>query len=161
MTLTPTQKKLVRKHIASYCARAETNEAAWHYSQQRPFHYIDSPSAKWVVADCSGYVSIVYHDAMHDLGVFLADPLGMRYTGWGYTGTEEAWLRAHGKRVVAANGYLVGDIAIYDGHTTVCRKAGSAAVALWSSFGSERGPLPVKIGYRNDLVGAWRHPALL
>ncbi len=161
MPLTPTQKKRVRTHITSYCLRAEANERAWHYSQQRPYHFVANPAAPYVVADCSSYVAVVFHDAMNDLGIWLADPLGMRWSGYGYTGTEEAWLREHGKRVREVNGFIVGDVAVYDGHTTVCRKAGSAGVALWSSHGSEGGPRPVKLGYRDDLVGCWRHPALL
>jgi hypothetical protein len=165
LSLSPTEKKKVRAHITKYCQTAELNQWRWHYSQQRPFRYVNDPASSYVVGDCSAYVSIVYHDCMHDLGIYIADPLGMKYTGWGYTGTLEHFLRANGKRVVEANGYLVGDIARWGegshAHTAVCRKAGSAKVAVWSSFGSESGPKPVLLGYRSDLVGVWRHPGLV
>lgn len=164
MALSPTQKKKVRAHMAAYCVRAEANERAWHYSQQRPFQYIDNPGFSWIVADCSGYVSIVFHDAVHDLGIFLADPLGYRYTGIGNTWSEEAWLRAHGKRITN-NAYFVGDLVRWGegshSHTAICRKNGSANTSLWSSHGREAGPVGVKLGYRTDLIGVWRHPALL
>lgn len=165
MPLTPTQKKKVRAHISKYCGTAELYQWRWHYSQQRPFRYVNDPASAYVVADCSGYVSIVFHDCMHDLGIYIADPLGMKYIGLGYTGTLEHYLRTHGRRVVEMNGYLVGDIARWGtgsrAHTAVCRKAGTAKTSVWSSFGSESGPQPVALGYRTDLVGVWRHPALL
>jgi hypothetical protein len=46
-------------------------------------------------------------------------------------------------------------------HMTVCRKAGTGASAIFSSFGQQAGPLPTALHYRNDLVGVYRHPALL
>lgn len=167
MPLTPTKKKTVRSKIASYCLRAEANERHWHYSQQRPYRFVDNPDSRWVVADCSSYVAIVFHDAMHDTGIYLADPLGMRYTGYGYTGTMLDWLDEHGKRAPAGK-YLVGDIALWGPswsrttHTAVCRKSGTAITAVWSSHGNEGSPEPVKLHYHPDpLIGVWRHPALL
>lgn len=165
MPLSPTQKKKVRAAMAGYCRRAEANERAWHYSQQRPFHYIDNPAVPWVVADCSGYVSIVFHDAMHDTGVFLADPLGYRYAGVGNTWSEEAWLRSYGKRVPEGHKLFVGDIVRWGtghhSHTGICSKEGTANTARFSSHGREAGPESVSLHYRDDLVGVWRHPALV
>lgn len=161
---TPTQKKKVRDHQTSYCLRAEANERAWHYSQARPFYYINNPSIDWVQADCSGYVSIVYHDAMHDLGIFLTDPLGYRYRGIGNTSSLEAWLREHGTRVPRTNKLLVGDIARWGqgehAHTAIVRTPGNWSTAILSSHGREAGPMGVNIDYRDDLVGVWRHPFL-
>jgi hypothetical protein len=50
---------------------------------------------------------------------------------------------------------------MYDGHTAICSKAGSASVSEWTSHGSEGGPKVVRLHYRDDIAGVWRHPALL
>lgn len=165
MALSPTKKKKIRANMAAYCQAAEANEVNWHYTQQRPFAYTDNPKGRHIAKDCSGYVGNVFWNAFHDTQIWISDPLNQRYTGWGYTGTLEDYLRKYGKRVIEANGYLVGDIARWGqgshAHTAVCRKDGSASTAIFSSFGREEGPNPVKLYYRDDLVGVWRHPALL
>ncbi len=162
---TPTQKQKLRSTIVAYCKAAVANERNISYSQQRPFYYYNNIGAGHVVLDCSGFVGNVYWNAMHDTGIFVHDPLDWRYTGYGWTGSLESYLRTFGKRVTEDNGYLVGDIARWGtgnhAHTAVCSKAGTAALAQWTSHGSEAGPLIVKLHYRNDLVGVWRHPALL
>lgn len=163
--MTPNQKKLIRTSMTKYCKAAEANEVHWHYSQQRPFSYTDNPSAEWVSKDCSGYVGNVFWNAMHDLHIFLADPLGYRYTGVGNTWTSEEWLRENGKKVTEVNGYWIGDIVRWGqghlAHMAVCRTNGTAKTSWWSSHGREAGPMPVRLDYRDDFVGVWRHPALL
>ncbi len=165
MPLTPTQKKHVRTSITAYCKAAVANEPRIHYSQQRPFRYYDSIGIGYVVLDCSGFVGNVYWNAMQDTDTYLRDPLDERYTGWGYTGTLETYLRAHGKRVTETNGFLVGDVVRWGqgsrAHTAVCSKAGSAKAADFTSHGREAGPNLVKLHYRDDLVAVFRHPALL
>lgn len=165
MSLTPTQKKKVRASMTSYCRQAVANEPRIHYSQQRPFHYYDNIGASWVVLDCSGFVGNVFWNAMHDLGIFLHDVCDFRYTGIGNTSSIEAYLRAHGKWVNEVNGFLVGDVARWGqglhAHTAICSKAGSAAGSEWTSHGREGGPNIIRLHYRSDLVGVWRHPALL
>lgn len=160
MALTPTQKRKVRSSIAAYCAAAVANEERIHYSQRRPFPFVDLIGYGWHTLDCSGFVVNCFWNAMHDLQVWIADPSGMRMSGWGSTFTMEPWLRAHGKRVTTQP-FLVGDIAMFDGHTMVCSRRGTNASAEWTSHGSEGGPDVRKIGYRDDLRGVWRHPALL
>ena len=163
--LTPTQKKDVRESIAVYCAAAVANEPNIHYSRQRPFRYYDHIGVGFVVLDCSGFVGNVFWNAMHDTHVYLHDVCDYRYTGYGNTSSIEAFLRRQGKRVTEANGYLVGDVARWGvgnhAHTAVCSKAGSASAAVFTSHGREAGPNPVKLGYRSDLIGTWRHPALV
>ncbi len=167
MSLTPTKKQNVRAGMTDYCKRAERNQLRWHYTQARPFHgYGQLPEASHA-NDCSGYVSLVYAWSMHEAAVYLADPLGQRYSGWGYTGTELEWLRANGKAAPAGK-YLVGDIVIYGHsmadtvHTSVCRTAGTDKTAIFSSHGNENAPQPTNIHYHPDpIVGVWRHPALL
>ena len=171
--LTPTQKLHVRGHIADYCARAEQNRLRWHYTQARPFHGYGVPPEQPHAADCSGYVSLAFNWAMHETGVYLADPLGERYTGWGYTGTMLAFLEPH--PVPPTHKYLVGDVAIFGTarvtvHTIVCRKDGSRLNAVWSSNGHESSvfnrdaPEPITLeaaAARQPLFGVYRHPALL
>lgn len=166
MSLTPTQKSKVRAAISSYCVKAEANQLHWHYAQSRPFHYVQDPASHHVVADCSAYVSMVMHAAMNTTRIWLADPLGMHYSGWGYTGTEVEWLDAHGKHA-PSDKYLVGDLVVYGhnrsgSHTAICRRAGTSATSVWSSNGSEISPNPVRLNYHPDpIVGVWRHPAFL
>jgi hypothetical protein len=161
MSLTPTQKKKFRQSISVYCAAAVSNEPRIHYSQRRPFPFVDLIGYGWHTLDCSGFVINCFWNAHHDLEIYVRDPGGMRFSGWGSTYSMEPWLRANGRRVVEANGYLVGDIAMFDGHTMICSKAGSAKASEWTSHGSEGGPDLWKLHYRPDLVGCWRHPALL
>lgn len=161
MALTPTQKKKVRQSIAVYCAAAVNNEPRIHYSQARPFPLVDLIGYGWHTLDCSGFVINCFWNAQHDLEVYMQDPSGMKYSGWGNTWTMETWLRANGKRVVEANGYLVGDIAMFDGHTMICSKTGSANASEWTSHGTEGGPDRRKLYYRDDVVGVWRHPKLI
>ena len=165
MSLSPTQKKKVRSSIVAYCRAAVANEPNIHYSQQRPFHYYDVIGKGWKVLDCSAFVGNCFWNAMHDTGIFLHDVCDYRYTGIGNTSSIEAYLRREGKRVVEANGYLVGAVARWGtgnhAHTAICSKAGTASRSVWTSHGRESGPNPVELHYRDDLIGVWRHPALL
>jgi hypothetical protein len=165
MSLTPTQKLKVRKAISAYCLKAEQNQLLFHYSQARPFRYKEPDVVQFL--DCSGYVAVAYWHAMHDTGIYLADPLGMKMTGWGWTGSEIAWLRTHGKPAPAGK-WLVGDLVLYGHsasqtvHTAICRTAGDDRTSWWSSNGNEHAPERVRIGYHPDpIVGVYRHPALL
>lgn len=164
MALNPTQKKKVRSSITVYCDGARANEPNIHYSQQRPFHYYDTLRFGFVVLDCSGFVGNCFWNAMHDTGIYLHDVCDYRYTGYGNTWSIEAYLRAHGKRVTT-QGFLVGDVARWGqgnhAHTAICSKAGTSKTSQWTSHGREAGPNLVTLHYRDDLVGVWRHPALL
>ncbi len=162
---TPTQKKNWRSAIVAECKAAVGNEPNIHYSQQRPFSYYANIGHGFVVLDCSGFVGNVYWEAMHATGVFLHDVCDFRYTGIGNTSSIEAYLRRNGKFVNEVNGYLVGDVARWGegnhAHTAVCSKAGTGKTSQWTSHGREAGPNLVNLHYRPDLVGVWRHPALL
>ncbi len=165
MPLNPTQKKKVRENISGYCKLAVSNEPRIHYSQQRPFRYYDNIGSGFVVLDCSGFVGGCFWNAMHDTSIYLHDVCDYRYTGYGNTWSIEAFLRAHGKRVYEKNGYLIGDVARWGqgnhAHTAICSRAGTANTSQWTSHGREAGPNYVTLFYRDDLVGVWRHPALL
>jgi hypothetical protein len=167
--LTPTEKRNLRAALAAYCETAEQHQAAWTYSQARPFSY-GKPEGP-CDCDCSGYVGRIFQWAAKEAGVKIADPLGGTWNGYGWTGSLENWLRAHAG-TVTTQGYLVGDLALFgpgghaytsDSHVIVCRKAGSAESSLWSSNGEESAPEPTRLltSRRHPLIGVWRHPALL
>ncbi len=161
MPLTPTQKGKFRESQVAYCAAAVANEPKIHYSQMRPFPFVDRIDVGWHTLDCSGFVINSFWNGMHDLAVYAADPSGQKYSGYGNTWTMEAWLRLYGKNVTKQTTYWVGDIAMFNGHTMVCSRNGNAQTSAWTSHGSEGGPSLRTLHYRNDLVGVWRHPALL
>jgi hypothetical protein len=146
-----------------YCAFAVANEWKIHYDQGRRFFYYSRLGASYCSLDCSAFLGNVYWAAMHSTGIYIHDPLDGLYQGVGNTASSERWLRANGTRITTQP-FLVGDITRWGyglhAHTAVCVKRGTDATADWCSHGREAGPLIVKIGYRDDLVGTWRHPAL-
>ena len=170
--LTPTQKSAVRREIADFCVRAENARLKWNYAQNRPYWGIGFAPESHHVDDCSAYVALVFNWAMHHTGIYLADPLNERYSGWGYTGTQYDFLRAHPAPV---DKYLIGDMAIFGTpsntvHTSICRKAGTSKTAIFSSNGHESwiftqdAPEPTSLDaemFSQHLVGVYRHPALL
>jgi hypothetical protein len=168
--LEPNAKKRVRLAIADFCARAEASRLKWHYTQARRFGGFGVKPEEHHANDCSGYVSLAFNWAMMTTGVFLDDPLGEHYTGWGYTGTLYEFLKAH---PAPEDKYLVGDIAIFGTpshtvHTSICRKAGTEKTAIFSSngheswsFGSDAPNQTTLEGSHQHLVGVFRHPALL
>jgi hypothetical protein len=166
MPLSPNNKLAVRNAIADFCSDAEAVEWKWSYTQQRPYSGLGKPAGSYHDNDCSSYVALCFHHASHEIGVFMADPLGMRYSGYGYTGSQIKWLKENGS-LAPVDKYLIGDMAIWGHsasnttHTAICRKRGTKETAIWSSHGNEGGPQPVKLGYHpHVLIGVWRHPAL-
>lgn len=162
--LSPTDKRQFREELADFCSLAESYEQRWHYSQRRPYTGLGAAPQTWHTDDCSSYVALIYYWAMHHTQVVVSDPLGMKYSGWGYTGSAIAYLDDH---KAPKDKYRIGDVAIYGTpsntvHMTVCRKSGTATSAVWSSHGSEGGPAPRELHYHpSPLVGVYRHPALL
>jgi hypothetical protein len=165
--LTPNQKKEFRNEIVAYCKLAEQYEHRWHYSQARPYRGLGSAPQTYHVNDCSSYCSLVFYWAARHTqdGVRVADPLDYHYSGYGNTQSSYEYLKAH---KAPKDKYRIGDMAIYGTtsdtvHMTVCRKAGNATTAIWSSFGQEAGPEARQpLGYHPaPLVGVYRHPALL
>jgi hypothetical protein len=83
----------------------------------------------------------------------VADPSGYQYDGYGNT-----WDDLDGHPTVTSGNYIVGDLAHYQGHVTICKKAGDHLGSLWSSFGSEPKPKEVTLHYRGDLAKVVRPP---
>jgi hypothetical protein len=144
----------VRTAITDFCLRAEANEEKWTYTQRRPYTGLgvspESPHGN----DCSSYVILAYHWARQQTGTLVPDPSGYNYSGYGNT-----WDNLDGHPLVASV-FEVGDLAHYEGHVTICRKAGSFLTAEWSSFGREAGPEKVTLYYRDDLRFVCRPPLL-
>lgn len=165
MPLSPTQKKHFRAALANFCLRAEAHQVNWNYSQQRPFSgYGKAPELRHV-NDCSGYDALAFYYAMKQIGVWVHDPLNQDWSGYGNTGSQYDWFMSHAHQAPKGK-YLVGDMPIYGWshdtvHTSVCRRAGTAQTAIFSSNGNERAPQPTKLDYHPDpVLGVWRHPAL-
>ncbi len=172
MPLTPTQKKHVREAITDFCIRAEKARLKWHYTQLRPFGGFGATPEAYHANDCSGLVGLAFNWAMHRTGIYLSDPLAEHYSGWGYTGSEYEFLKAH---PVQPDGYYIGDCAIFGTasntvHTSICRFGGSTTSAIFTSNGHESwrfdadAPEPISLAHekaQQHLVGVYRHPALL
>lgn len=145
----------IRMEITKFCIAAEGNEDAWHYSQARPGDVSVIPTAHWVRSDCSLYVIQSYHWAKTKTGLAVPDPSKQNYTGYGNSDYYE-----DDHPMVNDGKYLVGDLAHYNGHVTICRRAGSATTAVFSSHGSEAGPVATSLHYRDDLRKVVRPPLL-
>lgn len=164
--LSPSEKRDARRLIARFLSQSERYASRIHYSQARPFR-------KWVYpdqgysGDCSSYPTQAFYYAWDYLdGVPLHDPNGpIEWDGYGWTGTLLSTNRRH--RVPLGHKFFVGDIAIFGPdsgdtrHATVCRKNGVEADAIFSSHGTQAGPLSTRLRYRNDLLGVFRPVSLL
>lgn len=158
MALSPTQKEAARFIIRRYLERCEDTRSSKHYSQHRPMtHLGKSPSLEWT-ADCSGYATGAFRWADLMMNIKINDPNGpqFNYNGFGFTGTLLAANRQ--RRVPLDQKFFVGDMALYGPslsnttHVVICRRNGNSMTALWSSHGSEKGPYPVYLMYRKDLL---------
>jgi len=162
--LTPTAKKDFRFQLKRFCLVAQKYESHWAYSQQRRFDGFGVAPSDWHHNDCSGYVCLGFHFAGRLSGHGVHDPLDEGYSGWGNTTTAYAYLKAH---VAPAGKYRIGDVAMFlerefrHHHMMVCITGGTDYSSVWSSHGRTAGPEAVKLHYRSDLTGVYRHPALL
>lgn len=161
--LTPSEKLKARKAIAVFLLASEENRTLIHYTQHRPFDPSVTP-AKGYRGDCSSYPTQAFWYAQDVIDAPLSDPNGRAYDGYGFTGTLLQVNHAHG---APPDKYMVGDLAIYGGsfwstrHVVICRVKGTVETAVWSSHGSEAGPLPERLTYRSDLLGVYRPASLL
>lgn len=169
--LTPKEKGLYRAQLSWFGTAAQVARLRWHYTQQRPGTGYGVPPGERHAADCSIYVSLAFKWAVLKTGIWVPDPLNEGYSGWGYTGTEYAFLKDHG---APPNRNLVGDIAIFGTpshteHTSFCIHAGSDKTAVFSSNGHESwsfgrdAPNPITLhdeAVAQHLIGVYRHPSL-
>lgn len=156
MPLTPTQKEAARFLIRRYCERAEENRPDIHYAQFRPMNHLGKSPASEFTCDCSSFVTSAFYWAEIHTKFTVGDPNGLKYNGYGYTGT----LLSHNRqrRVPLDHKFFIGDMALYGpslsrtSHVAICRKNGDIKNSLWTSHGSEGGPYSVLLRYRRDLL---------
>lgn len=141
------KERKIREAITDFCLRSEANEERWHYTQKRPFTGLGVVPELTHENDCSSYAILAYYWARVTTGLKVPDPSGYAYAGYGNT-----WDNLDGHPRVTSGNYLVGDLAHYDGHVTICRKAGDADSSVWSSFGTEFGPDGLRLYYRGDFL---------
>ncbi len=162
--MTPDQRQQARFVIRRYLERAEANQPDIHYSQFRPITCLGDPPNSEFTADCSGYVIAAFYWADMWCPFKVKSPGGYGYTGWGYTGSILAENRT--RRVPLDRKFFVGDMALFGPsfsrttHVTICRRNGGTQDSIWSSLGSERGPVPTRLQYRSDLLVVVRSEAL-
>lgn len=149
------EERRIREAMSDFCQRAEANEEDWHYTRQRPYWGLGDAPEETHEGDCSSYVILDYYWARQVTGLKVPDPSGYGYNGYGNT-----WDNLDGHPRVVSGNYLVGDLAHYDGHVTICRKAGDASSSVWSSFGQEFGPDGLSLYYRGDFIKVVRPPLL-
>ena len=148
------KEKSFREHLTDFCLRAEAAASeAWTYSQARPYTGLGVAPEKSHRNDCSSYSILAYYWARRESELEVEDPSGYQYSGYGNT-----WDDLDGHPSVTSGNYLVGDLAHYDGHVTICRKAGDKDSSVWSSFGSEPKPEPKSLYYRPDFLKVVRPP---
>ena len=86
----------------------------------------------------------------------VEDPGGYNYTGYGNTGSILYTNRR--RRVPLDRKFFIGDMVLYGPsfsdtkHVAICRKNGYKDTAIWTSHGSQAGPLPVYMYYRSDVL---------
>ena len=162
--LTPTEKKKVRAAIANYLLRCEHSRSQIHYAQTRPYHHLGVTPEHGFTADCSSLVTGAFFWGSDQSNFPVRDPNGRGWDGYGYTGTLLTE-NIHAS-VPADHKCFVGDMGIYGTawhtkHVVICRAGGSRESSIWTSHGSESGPVPVRLNYRSDLLGVFRGKSLL
>jgi peptidoglycan hydrolase-like protein with peptidoglycan-binding domain len=131
----------VRRFITEFAERA-INEP-WSYSQNRAVDVSVDPDYDDNRSDCSGTVIQAVHYAKRKTGLAVKDPAKQSWSGYGNTSYyEDDWPKVGAP-------YKVGDLAHYDGHVTICYKAGDSSSSKWLSFGSEP-PSSRSLYYRDD-----------
>ena len=162
--MTPERRKQARFVIRRYLERSEGNRAKIHYSQFRPLTSLGDSPTNGFTTDCSGLCISAFYWADLWCPFTVKSPGGFGYTGWGYTGSILAENRK--RRVPLDRKFFIGDMALYGSslshttHVTICRRGGSFMQSIWTSHGSELGPYPTRLNYRNDLLVVVRSEAL-
>ena len=146
----PSSPDAVRASLTEF-ARKAIGRSDWRYSQNRAVKLGIDPAGP-NTSDCSGTVIQAFDYARRKTGIAVPDPAIQSWTGYGNTNYYQD---DHPK--VTSGQYLVGDLAHYNGHVTMCYQAGSASSALWLSFGSEP-PSSRKLNYRSDFRFVVRPP---
>jgi cell wall-associated NlpC family hydrolase len=141
----------VRDAIIGFCEAGLANPNGWNYSQNRPVDVSVNPTGQ-VTSDCSGSVLQAFYAARQQTGLEVPDPAKQGWSGYGNTDLYE-----DDHPTVTSGQYLVGDLAHYQGHVTLCIRAGDSSTSSWWSFGSEP-PSRRNLYYRSDFRKVVRPP---
>jgi hypothetical protein len=139
----PTSSKK-RAGIVAAALYGYHNNAAIHYTQSsfRMYgvrNHVRPPMIpRW--EDCSSFATWCYWLAG------APDPNGLRYSGFGFTGTQIQ----HGRRINPSS-MRPGDLVFYGWHTIPSHVAIAIGNGLVISHGSEIGPLLLRYNYRSDI----------
>jgi hypothetical protein len=162
--MTPDQRQQTRYIIRKYLERCEANNSLIHYSQARPFHALGDSPSNGFTTDCSGYAICAFYWADLWCNFPVKSPGGYGYTGYGNTGSILVANRR--RRVPLDHKFFIGDMALFGSslsrtqHVTICRRNGGTQDSIWSSLGSDAGPVPTRLMYRPDLLLVVRAEAL-
>lgn len=146
----------VRRELADYLARCEDNRHRIHYQQRRPMTSLGDTPEGGFRGDCSELVVAACYWARVKSGVWVPDPSGYGYGGYGNSDslyTVNKW-----RKIPFTGPFAVGDIAVYGPvwktrHVSICRVPGDHANAVFTSHGSDAGPNPTRVYYRRSIYG--------
>lgn len=131
-----------RAFVVEFCEAGLAHPSSWNYTQNRPVKIEVDPAGN-VNSDCSGSVIQATYYGKRKTGLPIQDPSKQNWSGYGNTDLyEDDWPKVSGS-------YLVGDLAHYNGHVTMCILKGSWDSSRWWSFGSEP-PSKRSLNYRSD-----------
>lgn len=148
-----------RDELALYLRDCEQNASRIHYRQQRPMTSLGDDPGSGFYGDCSELVVAACFWARLKSDVHIPDPSGYGYAGYG--NSDSLYQQNRWRSLPWGGSFETGDIAIYGPafrtrHVTICRAAGSAATAIFTSHGSEAGPFATRVRYRSDLLAIVR-----
>lgn len=148
----------IHEAIRDYWEGVIAYRSMWHYLQYRPFQTLGRKPSSGGRSDCSEGTTDACYWVRLATGIYVPDPNGRGYDGWGNSDTQ--WATNHSRQV--RNGaFEIGDIGVYGPqwktkHVVQCIEAGSSRTSIWGSNGSESGPNETRLYYRGDLLGVVR-----
>lgn len=150
--------KKVHDAIAEYWRGAVAYNSIWHYLQRRPFRTLGRAPHSGGYSDCSEMTTAALYYVRLATGIYVPDPNGRGYDGWGNSDTQ--WATNKTRRVLDGH-YEIGDIGVFGPewhtrHVVMCFEPGPPSVAVFGSNGSEAAPNETRIYYRSDLLGVVR-----
>lgn len=150
--------KAVRASLAEYLRQMVYYNASWRYVQQRPMKSIGVPPSYGGSDDCSSLPVAGCYYARTKTGIFVPDPTGYAYRGYGNSVT--LYVHNMSRKLGLSATFEVGDIACYGpqamSHITQCRQRGTKDTSIWTSHGSSAGPNDCRLLYRGDLYAVVR-----
>jgi len=145
----------VRDSIVAYLTDCVRYRGIIHYFQQRPMRSLGDDPTRGFTGDCSELVVAAYYWARLHTGIHVPDPAGYGYSGYG--NTVSIYNLNMSRKLGLQQTFEVGDCALFgpyaSRHTIICRVRGTASTAVWTSHGSEIGPLDVRLNYRRTIYG--------